>query len=238
MKLNGDFMEFSEQMRDLEEQLQQYNSNLEQTAQTLARISREQKAAARLACQDLINTADRAQEIVEMHASAMENARKSIPSQSVIRQTQETLQAYNNPLYNENFLQAVNQHQELAETVQSLQEIAAEHQARNPDPFQYPPYDATYEPIRRKAFGTATLLGQFLLASLMDQGELSDDLGEVEKQHIRNALATLIGIAAGLITGLVFVLSAGAPVIFAAGGASAHTMNQYYNVSQETSDEE
>lgn len=260
-------LELVEQQRELERQVaqvaDQVDSEMIRTVKALQEIAEEQQDLARFLRGDVAKETLRAAQMLnsmplEEYAAAAASAQQATISTGAIRAAREVVltqqKVANQLVNNQAFLSAISQWQELADTVSSLQktafltyyhypsysELEVESAEVEPSPYIPSLYDQAvdpYEPFRESVYEIQLLIAGYLLASTVDGGDFSEDLSEVEKQHVRNGLALLVGFAIGLPVGLIFGAT-GIPAGLGATALSANRFDSYYDKYQKETPEE
>jgi len=162
---------------------------------------------------------------------------------------------------NQAFFDAVEQSIALANTVDQLTWMGAtysspynrvsetddgsgivEEEILNPEVEQVAPETGIFErtadpygPFRDDVYQTQQLLAAFLLASLMDGGELSSEMSEEQKKGVRLGLAVFVGFAVGASVGLVAGPGVGTAVGIGSSSFFSFQTDSFYDIKRHQS---
>lgn len=185
-----------------------------------------------------------------MPLQEMAAAQQSLVQPSVVEAAVQSAQIHENIATelatNQAFIEAVEQSATIADSVEELQRMALVSQYQHRPAFERKVYKSDiqptnriyeqtidpYEPVREEVYATQHLIAGYIIASATDQGELSDELSETEKKHIRLGLAVVVGFAAGLPAGFVFGPAIGVGTVISAGAWTSRELDGYYDIKQ------
>lgn len=176
----------------------------------------------------------------------MAAAQQRMVQSSVAEAAIQSTEIYENIAINQHFIEAIEQSATIADSIEELQRMALISQYQLQQPFEedvFEPdvqptssiYDQTvdpYESVREDIYDTQQLIAAYVIAAATDQGELSNELSESEKKHIRIGLAVVIGLAAGLPASFVVGPVGGAGVALGAGSWTSRELDEYYDIKQ------
>lgn len=185
-----------------------------------------------------------------MPLQEMAAAQQSLIQPSVVEAAVQSTQIYENIATelatNQALIEAVEQSVTIADSIEELQKMALVSQCHRRPAFDREVYESEiqptdriykqtvdpYEPIREEVYATQQLIAAYIIASATDRGELSDDLSETEKKHIRLGIAIVVGFAAGLPAGFVLGPAAAVGTALGTGAWASRELDGYYDIKQ------